>query len=264
MLLTFVLKDLSNVTSWVTAVGSHPSLSLPHRVTDGTGSALAGTAPAFLRELSVGFSEFAQATEGYGFRVTPWYDVPVTAALPGSGTDVLPRSLLFPHPCTSLAALASDLAAVQLLPSWASKLVWQEIFLFFGEFVFHGIRLQIQLTQTLDEGDGEEGNTLVGDHVLRYRKVRLPTLEIQDSRHCFVILSPLLSSSTFLWHIITSLFTGNAIHLEMALLIFCPSFLNNPARPVTEQHIRRHSQTAGTTFKWEASPGEAVTVMMSK
>lgn len=34
MLLTRVLKDLSNVTSWVTAVWSHPSQSLPRRVTD--------------------------------------------------------------------------------------------------------------------------------------------------------------------------------------------------------------------------------------
>lgn len=66
---------------------------------------------------------FAQTNEGYGFCVTLWYDVLVAAALLGSRTVMLPGSLPFPGPCTSLAALASDLAAVQLLWRWMSKLV---------------------------------------------------------------------------------------------------------------------------------------------
>lgn len=73
---------------------------------------------------------FAQTNEGYGFRVTLWYDVLVAAALLGSRTVMLPGSLPFPGLCTSLAALASDLAAVQLLWRRMSKLVGQEIFLF--------------------------------------------------------------------------------------------------------------------------------------
>jgi len=65
----------------------------------------------------------AQTNTGYGFHVTLRYDVLVAAAFPGTRTATLPRSLPFPGPCTSLAALASDLAAVQLLRSWMSKLV---------------------------------------------------------------------------------------------------------------------------------------------
>lgn len=45
---------------------------------------------------------FAQRNKGYGFRVTPWYDVPAAAALPGSRTVVLPCSLPFSVPARPL------------------------------------------------------------------------------------------------------------------------------------------------------------------
>lgn len=137
MLLTCILKDLEQhrqpgdsclVTSFPSPPHSvterapdlpllgqhqHSSVSFPSGATRSTDS-----------------GNFAQTNRGYGFHVTLWYDVPAAAALPGSGRVALPRSLPFPGPCTSLAALASDLAAVQLLRSWMSKLLGQESFLF--------------------------------------------------------------------------------------------------------------------------------------
>lgn len=67
----------------------------------------------------------AQTNKGYGFHVTLRYDVP-----PGSGTVTFLCSIPFPGPCTSLAAFTSDLAAVQLLQNWMSRLVGQGICLF--------------------------------------------------------------------------------------------------------------------------------------
>lgn len=96
-------------------------------------------------------------------------------------------------------------------------------------------------------------------HGLRYRKVWLTDVEVQVLRHCFITLLPLDSTSTLLWCI----FTRNAIHLEMALLIFSPSFLDNPARLVTGQHIRRYLQTVGAA-EMEDITSKAVNVVMSK
>lgn len=89
----------------------------------------------------------------------------------------------------------------------------------------------------IDKGDGEERSIVGGAHGLRCQE---GGTEVQVSHHCFVILSHLHSSTTFLL-CITSLFARNAILLRIALLIFCPSFLDNPARPVG--HTAAHQET---------------------
>lgn len=94
---------------------------------------------------------------------------------------------------------------------------------------------------------------------LRYRKVWSSDAEVQVPRHCFVVLFPLDSTSTLLGCI----FTRNTIHLETTLSIFCPSFLGNPARLVTGQHIRRYLQTVGAA-EMEDITSKAVNVVLSK
>lgn len=49
----------------------------------------------------------------------------------------------------------------------------------------------------------------------------------------------------------------------MALLIFCPSFFDNPARLVTGQHLRRYLQTMGAAEMKDIT-SKAVNVVMSK
>lgn len=78
-------------------------------------------------------------------------------------------------------------------------------------------------------------------HGPRYRKVWLTDVEVPSPS------SLLCRTFLFRLHLRLALvhFTGNAIHLEMAFLIFCPSLLDNPMRLVTGQHLRGCLQTMG-------------------
>lgn len=115
------------------AAWSHPSQSLPHWVIDGAqdmpllGQHQHSSVSFPLGDASsMASGNFPQADEGYGFCVTLRCDVLVAAASLGSGTVALPCSLPLSGPCMSLAALTSDVAAVQL----DEQAVWAGNFFF--------------------------------------------------------------------------------------------------------------------------------------
>lgn len=167
MLLTCVSKDLK----WHHQLGDSCLVTyfpvLPHQGTDrGQDMPVLGQRQHSSVSFPLGVASCmdsrnsAQTNEGCVPHVTLWSDAPRAAAFPRSGTVTLSHS---PIPCLSIPALASDLAAVQLLWSWMSKLVRQETVLFFVDLFStesdHWSNLACSHPDAKQGWQGREGHT---------------------------------------------------------------------------------------------------------